>query len=71
MSGLESFVARAAVAEKEIEKLMLEVEALKATNVDYDEKVPEDLEKLRIENSKLKYRLGILKRATEAQRKRN
>ena len=71
MSGLESFVARAAVAEKEIEKLMLEVEALKATNVDYDEKVPEDLEKLRIDNSKLKYRLGILKRATEAQRKRN
>jgi len=71
MSGLESFVARAAVAEKEIEKLMLEVEALKATNVDYDEKVPEDLEKLRIENSKLKYRLGILKRATEDQRKRN
>jgi regulator of replication initiation timing len=71
MSGLESFVARAAVAEKEIEKLMLEVEALKATNVDYDEKVPEDLEKLRIENSKLKYRLGILKRTTEDQRKRN
>jgi hypothetical protein len=28
------------------------------------------LERLRIENSKLKYRIGILKRATESEQKR-
>lgn len=77
MSEFRIFVARADEAEREIEKLRLELEALTSgsgvgiptTDAD-DEKIPEELQKLRVENSKLKYRLGILKRATEAEKKR-
>ena len=76
MSELRVFVARADEAEREIERLKLELEALTSGSgvvcptADADEKIPEELEKLRVENSKLKYRLGILQRATDAEKKR-
>ena len=72
MAGLEGFVRRAEKAEKEIENLKVEIKELQKGQVNNDdcEKVPEELEKLRIENSKLKYRIGILKRATESEQKR-
>ena len=75
MAGLEGFVRRAEKAEKEIENLKVEIKALQkgqssSTANDDGEKVPEELEKLRIENSKLKYQIGILKRATESEQKR-
>jgi len=70
MSELEAFVFRAEKAEKEIEALTREIQNLKSgTGNEEDDKLPEDLVKLRTENSKLKYRLGILMRATEAQAK--
>ena len=71
---IEHFVSRAEKAEKEIELLSQELKKL------LTEKVPskpsgvvfEDLEKLRTENTKLKYRIGILQRATtvEVQKKK-
>jgi hypothetical protein len=74
MAGLEDFVRRAEKAEKEIENLKIEIKlALKNghnSSPINDEKVPEELERLRIENSKLTYRIGILKRATESEQKR-
>ena len=74
MAGLEDFVHRAEKAEKEIENLKIEIKlALKSghnSSPINDEKVSEELERLRIENSKLKYRIGILKRATESEQKR-
>ena len=63
---------RAEKAEKEIEKLAVELESLKKNtpvsgggkgNDDAD--VPEELLKLRQENTRLKYRLNILKKAVE------
>ena len=70
MSAFESFVARAEQAGKEIEVLTKEIENIKSEiRNDDDDKLPEDLVKLRTENSKLKYRLRILMRATEDQAK--
>ena len=72
MSDLDKFSARAERAEKEIEKLALELEALKKAGsskpeagVGDEEDVPEELKILRQENNRLKYRLNILKRAVE------
>ena len=69
MSGLEQFVARAGAAEKEIEKLVAELEDLKNVSggkgdtTSNTEEVPEELVKLRSENNRLKYRLNILKKS--------
>ena len=68
MSAFESFVARAEQEGKEIEVLTKEIENIKS-EIRNDDKLPEDLVKLRTENSKLKYRLRILMRATEDQAK--
>ena len=73
MAGLDQFAERADKAEKEIEKLAKELESLKkaspgpspAAGGDTEAEVPEELKKLRQENSRLKYRLNILKRAVE------
>jgi hypothetical protein len=74
MAGLEDFVHRAEKTEKEIENLKIEIKLVLKNGQSpppiNDEKVPEELERLRIENSKLKYRIGILKRATESEQKR-
>ena len=77
MSDLDKFSARAEAAEKEIEKLAKELEVLKKAGSskrgeggagDEDEEdVPEELMKLRKENSRLKYRLNILKRAVKTE----
>lgn len=57
---------RADKAEKEIEKLALDLQTLQQEKPDLSTgDVPEELEKLMVENFKLKYRLAILKRATE------
>ena len=73
MAGLDQFAKRADKAEKEIEKLVKELESLKKASPgpgpaavgDTEAEVPEELKKLRQENSRLKYRLNILKRAVE------
>ena len=73
MSNLDQFAVRAETAEKEIEKLVAELEKLKKGpggeggegDGPDQEDVPEELKKLRAENSRLKYRLNILKRAVE------
>ena len=69
--NIEDFVSRAEKAEKEIEVLKQELDQLLSSS--NDKIVPqnqgsssEELEKLRTENSKLKYRVGILQRATAA-----
>jgi len=74
MSDLDKFSARAEAAEKEIEKLAQELEALKKAGsskreagVEDDEDIPEELKKLRQENNRLKYRLNILKRAVKSE----
>ena len=61
------FVRRAEKAEKEAENLLYELSNLeKCWNGDVaNSEVPEDLEKLQLENKKLQYRLAILQRATE------
>ncbi len=75
-SNLDDFVRRAEAAEEEVEDLLKELEELepqvkaaaerrKGGGGAEAEEVPEELAKLRTENSKLKYRLGILQRATE------
>jgi regulator of replication initiation timing len=66
---LEEYVKRANLAEKEIEALSEELKKLtsQTSNCQEDDvttQVPEELEKLRVENTKLKYRLGVLQRAT-------
>lgn len=67
MADLEQYVDRANRAEKEVEALFKEFEALKsgAASSTAAPEEQEYLDKLRKENAKLKYRLGILKRATE------
>ena len=69
MAGLDQFAKRADQAEKEIEKLAKELESLKKSapgpGDKEEDEVPEELKKLRQENSRLKYRLNILKRALE------
>lgn len=76
MTTFESYVLRAEKSEKEIENLVLQLKNIEngihLNNVVEDESnVPEELEKLRIENVKLKYRLGILQRATENEKNRS
>ena len=62
---LKQYVQRADQAEKEIEELTKTIKTLLAEKPkSSDQEVPEELEKLRVENAKLKYRLGILQRAT-------
>ncbi len=66
---------RADKAEKEVEELVKKLEGLeplvkaaqeaKNKGGQDGQEVPEELAKLRTENTKLKYRLGILQRATE------
>lgn len=65
MSEIESLVRRAGKAEKEVEQLCREFESLQKTLPPEGEAVPAELEKLRVDNTKLKYRLGILRRAAE------
>ena len=72
MSNLEQFVTRAETAEREIEILAAELEKLKqapsgggGVGGDREEDLPEELKKLRQENTRLKYRLNILRRAVE------
>ena len=63
---LEQYVNRANLAEKAIDNLSKELEnLLKSQPNSQSDEIPEELEKLRVENTKLKYRLGILQRATE------
>ena len=64
---VKDFVRRAEKAETEIEDLLSELSNLeKCWNGDVaNSEVPEDLEKLQLENKKLQYRLAILQRATE------
>jgi len=70
---LEQYVQRANKAEKEIEDLTKTIKTLLAEKPKLENQdVPEELEKLRVENTKLKYRLGILQRATaEVQSKKS
>lgn len=69
MSEVENYVRRAENAEKELEKLFAEIALLEKSSIDgaVGQKVPEELEKLQIENTKLKYRLGVLQRAVQAE----
>ena len=75
---ISQYAKRAETAEVEIQKLVAELQALEGhsgsdgsklingkINKANKEEASEELERLRIENTKLKYRLGILKRATE------
>ena len=64
---VKDFVRRAEKAEKEIEDLLSELSNLEICwNGDVaNSEVPEDLEKLQLDNKKLQYRLAILQRATE------
>ena len=62
---VEQYVRRADYAEKEIENLTKTIKTLLVENPTSEcQEVPEELEKLRSENTKLKYQLGILQRAT-------
>ena len=62
---LEQYVQRANQAEKAIDELSKELQnLLKSQPASQSDEIPEELEKLRVENTKLKYRLGILQRAT-------
>ena len=67
MDELNKYVQRADQAEEEIEKLSKELKELLSANPNPNSsaEVPEELEQLRKENTKLKYRIGILQRATE------
>ena len=60
---VEQYVKRADDAEKEIEDLTKTIKALLVETPETQE-VPEELEKLRVENTKLNYQIGILQRAT-------
>ena len=62
---VEQYTKRADYAEKEIENLTKTIKTLLVENPTSEcQEVPEELEKLRSENTKLKYQLGILQRAT-------
>lgn len=62
---VEQYVKRADYAEKEIENLTKTIKTLLVENPTSEcQEVPEELEKLRSENTKLKYQLGILQCAT-------
>jgi len=60
--SLESYTARAAAAEAEIEELVAALAGMENGGQD-DEEVPEELVKLRNDNSRLRYRLNILQTA--------
>jgi len=60
-SALEALLARAEAAEGEIEKLTQELAAMKRGAAEVEE--PEELVKLRADNSRLRYRVGVLGRA--------
>ena len=65
-SSVEDYVRRADKAEKEIESLLSELKNLENCsngNAEEESAIPEELEKLQLENKKLKYRLGVLQRA--------
>lgn len=65
MASIEDLVRRAEKAERQVEELFHEVNSLQAASgPDASQDVPEELAKLRVENVKLNYRLGILQRAT-------
>ena len=63
---LAQYVQRANQAEKAIDELSKELQnLLKSQPTSKSDAIPEELEKLRVENTKLKYRLGILQRAKD------
>ena len=73
--NIEDFVSRAGKAEKEIEVLKRELDQLLSSSNNKivpqnQDSSSEELEKLRTENLKLKYRVGILQRATAAAQKK-
>ena len=79
MEALGGFVKRAEKAEEEIEFLLKELESLesgtkapaaKAGTPGPASESSEQLDKLRTENGKLKYRLGILQRAVSTEQKK-
>lgn len=65
MASIESFITRAEVAEAEIQNLLKELNELE--NSGGNPQSSEELEKLRVENTKLKYRLEILQNAAKAE----
>ena len=77
MEALDGFVKRAEKAESEIEFLLKELSALEsgsAPSAPAASAAPESseqLDKLRTENNKLKYRLGILQRAVSVEQKKS
>lgn len=62
-SALEALQARAEAAEGEIEGLAEELQAMKRGAAEVEE--PAELVKLRADNSRLRYRVGVLSRAVE------
>ena len=71
-STVDAYVLRASKAEKEIETLLAEIKNLEknptnGSSSSDDSPIPEELEKLQVENRKLKYRLGVLQRSTAEQ----
>jgi len=63
-TSLDKYVDRAKAAETEIDNLVTALEEMKRSMEDVEEgEEPEELLKLRIENTRLKYRLDILKKA--------
>eukprot|EP00096_Caligus_rogercresseyi_P011867 TRINITY_DN4817_c0_g1_i1.p1 TRINITY_DN4817_c0_g1~~TRINITY_DN4817_c0_g1_i1.p1 ORF type:complete len:671 (-),score=203.49 TRINITY_DN4817_c0_g1_i1:59-2071(-) len=64
-SALQSLSNRADNAEKELEALLMELDSMEKSSAPADKEVPEELEKLRAENVKLKYRKGILERSLD------
>ncbi len=73
--SVEDYVRRAEKAEEEIQVLMKELKSLEKCpaagnpgNNGEESAIPEELEKLQAENKKLKYRLSVLQRATEAEK---
>ena len=72
MECLREFTKRAEQAEAEIKVLIKEVEALEGANglAKHQANSSEAVEKLVAENTKLKYRLGILKRAVSTELKK-
>ncbi len=74
-SSVEDYVRRAEKAEEEIQVLLNELKNLEKCptagnpgNNGDESAIPEELEKLQAENKKLKYRLSVLQRATEAEK---
>jgi hypothetical protein len=68
MASIESYISRAEAAETEIQNLLKELNELE--NSSGSSGSSENVEKLRIENTKLKYRLGILQNAVKVEEMR-